>query len=109
MSTSAKKPTHIFPMAMWTYAMMPPPKVVEKAVGEKRINNYTGTGISIGAELDAAGIAAGIADPEAQVEALAKEAHRRVCEEYVLLNDAITKGKVSPHLSQPFPQLAAKV
>ena len=42
--TAAK--THFYPLAMATYDIMPPPAAKEKAVGEERIVNYTGAGLS---------------------------------------------------------------
>ena len=48
--TAAK--THFYPMAMATYDIMPPPASKEKALGEVRIVNYTGAGLSLGEEID---------------------------------------------------------
>lgn len=44
--------THYYPLAMATYDIMPPPVAREKSVGESRIVNFTGAGLSLGAELD---------------------------------------------------------
>lgn len=49
-NSSAK--THYYPLAMATYDIMPPPSKSEKDIGEKRVVNYTGVGLSLGAELD---------------------------------------------------------
>jgi hypothetical protein len=38
------KPTHLLPMAMSTYDIMPPPETTQKDLGEERIVNYTGAG-----------------------------------------------------------------
>jgi len=48
--SSAK--THYYPLAMATYDIMPPPSKSEKDVGEKRVVNYTGVGLALGAEID---------------------------------------------------------
>lgn len=48
--SSAK--THFYPLAMATYDIMPPPSKSEKNIGEKRVVNYTGVGLSLGAEID---------------------------------------------------------
>jgi glycerol-3-phosphate O-acyltransferase len=47
----SKKPGHLFPMAMFSYPMMPPPPKTEKAVGERRITHFTPVGISLCEEL----------------------------------------------------------
>ena len=44
--------THFYPLAMATYDIMPPPATSEKSIGEKRIVNYTGVGLSLGQEVD---------------------------------------------------------
>jgi glycerol-3-phosphate O-acyltransferase len=44
--------THFYPLAMATYDIMPPPLKSEKDIGEKRIVNYTGVGLSLGHEID---------------------------------------------------------
>lgn len=46
--TSAKKPGYLRPMAMYSYPIMPPPKKVEKNLGEQRIIGFSGVGISVG-------------------------------------------------------------
>lgn len=52
LAATSKSPTHLFPMAMVSWAVMPPPPKLEKALGERRITNYTGVGISICDEVD---------------------------------------------------------
>lgn len=49
-SSSAK--THFYPLAMATYDIMPPPASSEKSIGEKRVVNFTGVGLSVGEEID---------------------------------------------------------
>jgi len=44
--------THFYPLAMATYDIMPPPSQSEKDIGEKRVVNYTGVGLSLGEEID---------------------------------------------------------
>lgn len=44
--------THYYPLAMATYDIMPPPASKEKSIGEERIVNFTGAGLSLGEELD---------------------------------------------------------
>ena len=37
---------------MATYDIMPPPATTEKALGEERVVNFTGAGLSLGEEID---------------------------------------------------------
>lgn len=41
LSQKAKRPTHFYPLALSTYALLPPPHIVEKEIGETREVNYT--------------------------------------------------------------------
>mmetsp|Transcript_14639 Transcript_14639/g.42856 ORF Transcript_14639/g.42856 Transcript_14639/m.42856 type:complete len:530 (-) Transcript_14639:468-2057(-) len=85
----AKKPTHLVPMAMFSYPMMPPPPKAEKDVGERRLTAFTPVGISACEELNVKAIVGGITDKdEAQVK-LAKAAWTAVTEEYAKLEEAI--------------------
>lgn len=47
----AKKPTHIFPMALATFELLPPPQKVLKELGEPRYARYHPAHINIGAEI----------------------------------------------------------
>eukprot|EP00955_Chlamydomonas_euryale_P048761 354069-Chlamydomonas_euryale.AAC.23 len=58
----AKKPTHLVPMAMFSYPMMPPPPKAEKDVGERRLTAFTPVGISACEELNVKAIVGGITD-----------------------------------------------
>merc|ERR1719389_850468 len=42
LGSKAKKKTHLFPMAMFSHAIMPPPPALEKAVGEQRLTFFSG-------------------------------------------------------------------
>jgi len=86
----SKHPGHLYPMAMWSWKLMPPPKTVDKALGERRLTNYTGVGISVAPELDVAAITqpAG-GDKEAAQRLLAEAAHVASTAEYVALDRAI--------------------
>lgn len=82
--TAAK--THFYPLAMATYDIMPPPAAKEKAVGEERIVNYTGAGLSLGAEIDVdpatAEWAKGLPEDADLTQALANHVWEKVNEEY---------------------------
>ena len=48
---SSKHPGHVYPMAMASAEIMPPPRGVQKELGEERVLNYHGVGIALGEEL----------------------------------------------------------
>ena len=48
----SKKITHFYPLSLVTYDIAPPPKVVEKDLGEARILAYNSAKISFGEELE---------------------------------------------------------
>lgn len=87
----AKQPGHLYPMAMYSWPMMPPPKTVDKALGERRITHFTPVGINVGEQLDVSKIISSVnaEDKEAQQLALAKHTHQEVTKLYVELETAI--------------------
>lgn len=44
MMAKSKKPGHLWPMAMYSWEVMPPPAGLEKNLGERRLTGYAGTG-----------------------------------------------------------------
>ena len=78
--------THYYPLAMATYDIMPPPAAKEKSIGEERIVNFTGAGLSLGEELDVdqatASWAQGLPEDADLTEALAEHVWEKVNEEY---------------------------
>jgi glycerol-3-phosphate O-acyltransferase len=89
MAESAKKPTHLYPMAMVSWAVMPPPKQKEKDLGERRLTNYSGVGISAGNELDIAAVVKGVAEGVEPEEVVAKAVHAQVVDEYRVLESMV--------------------
>eukprot|EP00882_Tetradesmus_deserticola_P007082 GHRQ01007455.1.p1 GENE.GHRQ01007455.1~~GHRQ01007455.1.p1 ORF type:complete len:221 (+),score=105.57 GHRQ01007455.1:655-1317(+) len=101
----AKQPGHLYPMAMFSYPVMPPPKTVDKALGERRLTAWSGVGISVCEELDWQSVVKGIDDKEAAQAALAEAAWKSVVAEYAQLDAAIKqpeKRAEMPQFSQPF-------
>jgi len=47
----ATKPTHFYPLALATYAMLPPPDAIQKEMGEKRVTTFTPVHIAFGKEI----------------------------------------------------------
>ncbi len=48
----AEKLTHFYPLALKTYDLMPPPRLVEKELGEQRSIHFTSVFLSFGDEID---------------------------------------------------------
>ena len=55
----AKRPTHFYPLSMFTYPICPPPKAVGGAVGEERVVKWSPGGLHFGDEIDLDDFAAG--------------------------------------------------
>lgn len=98
---SSKVPGHLYPMAMVSWGMMPPPKGVMKAMGERRLTNYVPVGISVAEELDVDAILSGLPDePEVRQQALATAAHDATVEEYKNLDLAIRDPDARASMTQ---------
>jgi len=52
MAKRAKKPTFFYPMALSTYDLMPPPKKVQRELGEIRIINRVAIHLAVGKKID---------------------------------------------------------
>ncbi|KAI8466897.1 MAG: glycerol-3-phosphate acyltransferase [Monoraphidium minutum] len=108
----AKQPGHLYPLAMWSWRLMPPPKTVDKALGERRLTNYTGVGISAAPELDVDAIVAPAGgDKDAAQRLLADAALAAVRSEYAALDRAITDPAwraSQPQFSQPWADKARR-
>jgi glycerol-3-phosphate O-acyltransferase len=99
----AGKLTHLYPFAMFSAPLMPPPKTIDKAVGERRIVNFTGVGISVGESLDDAAITSGIEDRDVAAGAYCTAAYDAVCKLYAELDSAVKNPSTAPaHFTQPW-------
>jgi glycerol-3-phosphate O-acyltransferase len=98
LAARAKQPGHLYPMAMFSWPIMPPPKTVDKSIGERRLTNYSGVGISVGAELDIAAIISASDVKEEQQVLLANEAWHRVTEEYEAIDHLIDNPQDLPSM-----------
>ena len=47
MMAKSKRPGHLWPMAMYSWEVMPPPAGLEKNLGERRLTGHAGTGQSL--------------------------------------------------------------
>ncbi|MBA2369108.1 MAG: 1-acyl-sn-glycerol-3-phosphate acyltransferase [Candidatus Protochlamydia sp.] len=52
MAQHSGKPTHFYPLSLRTYELMPPPRHIEREVGEKRIAKFTPVHLAFGEEID---------------------------------------------------------
>jgi len=77
-------PTHFYPLAMATYDIMPPPATTEKELGETRIVNFTGVGLSVGEEIDVTETGPWMthSDDVDKAQLLSKYIWQKVVEEY---------------------------
>eukprot|EP00899_Mesostigma_viride_P019595 jgi/Mesvir1/27637/Mv07367-RA.1 len=108
----ANVPGRIYPFAMLTYPLMPPPPKLEKALGERRLFGFNGIGVSVGPEVDPKTLFEGMADDAAarnhKNEKFAAVVYEHICREYAVLTHAIMSGKglaaatETTHLSQPW-------
>jgi len=105
MMDSSPNPGHVYPMAMATAEIMPPPsgEDEEKPWGMGSVFKYHGVGISIGAELHEDTIIAGIDGKEEQADAYKAAAYSKVAALYAPLADAVY-GRVKPgeEFTQPW-------
>lgn len=85
---------------------MPPPVSIEKVIGEQRVVNHAGVGISVAPELDVDALLASVPtdDKAARQAALASAAYDAVTSEYVALWRAVHAAAedVAPEYSQPW-------
>merc|ERR1712039_451199 len=59
MSDKAKRPTHFYPLSMFTYPICPPPKQVGGEIGEVRNVKYAPAALHFDEEIDLTAFAAG--------------------------------------------------
>lgn len=103
--TKAKPVGHLRPFAMYSYRVMPPPKAVEKNIGERRLVFHAPVGISLGKELDVESILGNIEDKEERQQKLAQTAWQETMTLYTDLMSAINdsdKAKSDPAFTQPW-------
>ncbi|KAL4543286.1 hypothetical protein Ndes2437B_g01130 [Nannochloris sp. 'desiccata'] len=109
--TKAKPAGHLYPFAMYTYKVMPPPKSIEKSIGERRLLGHAPVGLAVCEELDTEKLVAGIEDKEAKQIAVADAAWSAVFNEYDTLLKACEgvaappQGYGQPWLNYPLPEL----
>jgi glycerol-3-phosphate O-acyltransferase len=80
MARRARRPSHFYPMALDTYAFLPPPQTIQVELGEARRITRTGIHLSVGPEVDMEAVAEGDADKHAQRAVRAHAIWRMVAE-----------------------------
>lgn len=95
--------THFYPFAMFSAPLMPPPDKVVKDIGERRMVNFTGVGISVGEEIDPAAVVEGIAEKDKAALAFSDAVYKRVCALYKEVDAAVKDPESAPaHFTQPW-------
>ncbi|GJP50767.1 hypothetical protein CLOM_g9932 [Closterium sp. NIES-68] len=82
-------PSHLHPTALYSYDIMPPPRTLEKELGEKRVIGFHGVAFSVGEEIDFDAVTAGIEDRREAQEKYSDALFASVVEQYDLLVQAV--------------------
>ncbi|QDZ18925.1 glycerol-3-phosphate acyltransferase [Chloropicon primus] len=91
LGSKAKSKTNFYPFAMWSYAIMPPPPKVVVELGEERIINFSGVGVSLAEALDIESITKDVKDDKAATaKAITEKSWEEMNKEYVKLDEAIS-------------------
>ncbi|KAJ0051420.1 hypothetical protein Pint_03513 [Pistacia integerrima] len=98
-------PGHIYPLALLCYDIMPPPRQVEKEIGERRVVSFSGVGLSVAPEISFSDIASAFENPEEAREAYTQALYDSVNEQYNVLKSAI-HGKLGLQASIPSVSLS---
>ncbi|KAK7309651.1 hypothetical protein RJT34_06553 [Clitoria ternatea] len=98
-------PGHVYPLAILCHDIMPPPLMVEKEIGEKRIIAFHGAGISVAPKIIFSETTAGCGDPEKAKEVYTNALYDSVCNQYNVLKSAI-HGKKGCEASTPVVSLS---
>lgn len=107
----AGPPGHLYPLALLCYDIMPPPRKVEKELGEQRVIGFHGVGVSVAPALEFETITAAIPDKREARESYSKLGHANVVKQYMTLKAAVHGGQgaaaAAPgtSLSQPWAEL----
>lgn len=93
LAAEAGRPYHLHPLALLCYDIMPPPKKVEKELGEKRIIGHHGVGISVAPQVDFEAVTAGTTDRKEARDVFSRAVFNEVVKHYNVLFEATHKGK----------------
>ncbi|KAL2619871.1 hypothetical protein R1flu_000076 [Riccia fluitans] len=99
---------HMYPLALLCHDIMPPPRQVEKELGERRIIGYHGVGMVVAPELNFDELTAGTTSKEEARDKFSQCVWEIVNEQYSVLNRATHGGEglqassQSTQLTQPW-------
>ncbi|KAI4328026.1 hypothetical protein L6164_020423 [Bauhinia variegata] len=85
----AGPPGHVYPLAILCHDIMPPPRQVEKEIGERRDISFSGAGLSASPEISFSEISATCKNSEEAKEAYSQTLYNSVTEQYNVLKSAI--------------------
>ncbi|KAK4792363.1 hypothetical protein SAY86_022798 [Trapa natans] len=91
---------HIYPLALSCYDIMPPPPLVEKEIGEKRIIAFCGVGLSVAPGFNFSDAVASSMTPEEARDAYCQALFNSVNDQYDVLRSAI-HGQQGSRASTP--------
>jgi glycerol-3-phosphate O-acyltransferase len=92
MAEHSKKKTHFYPLALFTYDMLPPPRTVEKELGEARILHYAAIAISFCEQLKMENLVdKDVVDKHRARSLRAHAIWQLVSEEYLRIREAINR------------------
>ncbi|CAL9091274.1 unnamed protein product [Musa textilis] len=80
---------HMYPLALLCYEVMPPPREVEKQIGERRKISFHGIGLSVAPKINFVEITAGCENPDEAKEVFSQAAYDSMIEHYNVLECAI--------------------
>ncbi|XP_024030498.1 glycerol-3-phosphate acyltransferase, chloroplastic isoform X2 [Morus notabilis] len=98
-------PGHIYPLALLCYDIMPPPRQVEKEIGEKRIISFHGAGLSVAPAISFSNFADSSEISEEAKQAYTEALYGSVTEQYNVLKSAV-HGKQGLEASSPTVSLS---
>ena len=90
---------------MWSWKIMPPPPKVVVELGEERVINHSGVGVSLAAPLDIGSIIEGVEDADdkaAVAKAITEKTWDEMNKEYLKLDDAIVANDAATASWQGF-------
>ncbi|XVE65346.1 hypothetical protein DITRI_Ditri07aG0173400 [Diplodiscus trichospermus] len=93
-------PGHVYPLALLSYDIMPPPPQVEKEIGERRVISFHGAGLSVAPKISLQEIAVASAESEEAKDVYTQALYKSVTEQYNVLKSAIL-GKQGLAASTP--------
>lgn len=86
----SERPTHFYPFALQTHHLMPPPKQVEKELGERRIIQFTPVYLAFGEEIDMENFPGSEnVDKRMKRNKRAEYIWQQVCQSYASLPDGV--------------------